>query len=212
LHRKAIRKILVLSVLAGLLGSSCTVTPTPVAPDPLEVLQDAVQAAIASQVGDALHSGLASFEVSRSEWLSEGRFGRVEARIVLDACPLFAYDLPYNGELKDGEWVLYNDGETLANLFKSWATARSAALGGESVNVPGAAVERQITLIPDALPELLQARLDGLSNPTVDPLVGFFVCGEDDIRWDALDQAVSESLRELIPQTRELMQSELAVD
>jgi len=212
LHRKAIRIVLVLSVLAGLLISSCGVTPTPVTPDPLEVLQDAVQAAIASQVSDALQSGLARLEVRGSEWLSEGQFGRVEARIVLDACPLFAYDLPYNAEQKDGEWVLYNDGETLANLFKSWATARSAALGGESVKVPGAAVERQITLIPDAMPELLQARLDGMSNSTVDPLVGFFICNEDDIRWEALDQGVSQSLKELIPRARELMQSELAVD
>lgn len=210
--RQAIRIVLYLSALAGLLISSCSSTPTPVVPDPLEALEEAVHSTIASKVGSGLQSGLAHFEVRRSEWLSEGRFGRVEACIVLDACPLFAYDLPYNGELKDGEWVLYNDSETLANLFKSWATARSAALGGESVNVPESAVERQVTLIPDAAPELLRARLDGLSNPTVDPLVGFFICSEDDIRWETLDPSLSESLRQLIPEARELMQSELALD
>jgi hypothetical protein len=207
---KAITNVLVLSVLAGFLMSSCGATPTPVAPDPLDALEDAVQTTIRSQVRDALASDLARYEVRSSAWLSEGRFGRVEARIVLGACPLFSYDLPYNGELREGEWVLYNDAETLVNLFKSWATARSAALGGGSVSVPGAAAERQVMLIPDAVPELMQARLDGLSNATVDPLVGFFVCSEEDIRWEALDQTVSQSLRELIPQVRELMEGELA--
>jgi hypothetical protein len=198
--------------LVSPLSSSPVATPTLSAADALGLLEAAVRATIASQVGDALESGLAWYQVSSSQLLGEGQFGRVEARIVLDGCPLFRYDLPYNGELKDGEWVLYNDAETLPNLFKSWATARSAALGGESVSVPGVAVERQISLIPEAVPELLQARLDGLSNPTVGPLVGFFVCEEQSIRWDELEPALADSLRELLPQVRELMENDLETE
>jgi hypothetical protein len=189
----------------GLLLAGCKSSAPPAAPDALQSLEAAVRAEIEAQVSGQLDSELREYEVRASELLGEGNFGRVEAMVVLEVCPLFQYDLYYNAELKDGQWVLYTDEDTMPNLFKRWATARSAALAGETVDVPGSEGHRHVFLLPDGMPELLQARLDGLSNPTMDPLVGFFVCAEDEIRWEDLDQVLADDLRTLLPLVREAM-------
>jgi hypothetical protein len=201
-------------VLVGLSLSlfllSCQSLPLAVVPDPVISLQEAVRTEIEGQIGDLLGSELRHYEVLDSRLQGEGNFGRVEARVVLENCPLFNYDLQYNAELKDGEWVLYTDDDTMPNLFKRWATARSAALAGETVDVPGTMGQRHVFLLPDGIPELMRARLDGFSSATVDPLVGFFICQQDEINWDGMDDELADEIRLLTPLVREAMSAELA--
>jgi len=191
-------------ICLGLLVIGCRPTPTP-----LEVFEDAVRAEIEAQITDFSGAGLRKYRVLLSRLEGDGQYGHLEARVVLEACPHFYYDLYYNGEFKDGRWVLYNDKETLPNLFKRWAAAHSAALGGETVEVPGSGGRRHVHLITEAMVDLLKARLEGLSNPTMDPLVGFFLCEKENILWDDVDPKVREELQELMPQVEKLMDEEL---
>jgi hypothetical protein len=210
-HRPTVCRLIALVLLAslGLLAAACGRSPEILTPDPLDELEASVQSQITEAVREAMGSELRRYEIVASELRAEGRYGRVEARVVLESCPLFAYDLPYNAENREGQWVLYNDAESLPNLFKLWATARSAALAGATVDVPGVDVQRQISLIPDGMPELLQARLDGLSNPTVDPLVGFFICQESSILWDSMDSELAAELQGLLPLVRQSMAADM---
>ena len=197
--------LILIVICLGSLVAGCKPTPTP-----LEVFEAAVRAEIEAQISDFSGAGLRHYEVLHSRLEGDGNYGRLEARIVLEACPHFYHDLYYNGELKDGQWVLYNDEETLPKLFKLWATARSAALGGETVDVPGSGGRRHVRLIPEAMVDLLKERLKGFSSPTVDPLVGFFLCEEENIAWDKLSPQVRDELQELMPQVERLMDEELS--
>lgn len=194
-----------IAICLGLLIAGCRSTPTP-----LEIFEAAVRAEIEAQITDFSGAGLRNYKVLVSRLEADGSYGYLEARVVLEACPHFSYDLVYNGEFKDGQWILYNDRETLTNLFKHWATARSAALGGETVDVPGSEGRRHVYMITAAMVKLLKARLEGLSNPTIDPLVGFFLCEKENISWDTVDQKVRDELQELMPQVEKLMDEELA--
>lgn len=207
--RHRVTTTILIIICLGLLMAGCEPTPTPM-PTPLDDLGAAVRTEIEAQISEFLGSGLRNYEVLASRLQGDGNYGRLEARIVLEACPHFYHDLYYNAELKDGQWVLYNDEDTLSNLFKRWATARSVALAGQTVEVPGSKGQRHVHLIPDGMPDLLQARVDGLSNPTVDPLVGFFICEEENILWDEIDQEIGGKLRELIPQVEQSMDEALA--
>lgn len=210
-RRPSIAGLCVLLILVtfwlGFLVAGCKPTPTPV-----NVFEAAVQAEIEKRITEFSGAGLRHYRVLHSRLTEDGRYGRLEARIVLEACPHFYYDLYYNGELKDGRWVLYNDEETLSNLFKRWATAHSAALGGETVDVPGSEGRRHVRLIPEAMVDLLKERLKGFSSSTVDPLVGFFLCEKENIAWDKLDPQVQDELRELMPQVEKLMDEELSTE
>jgi len=205
MHRRMIEAILFV-VCLSLLLSGCGEP----APQPEDDLVAATSEEIASQVAELLGSELQSYEVSLSQVHSDGSFGRVEAQIVLEVCPYFQYELRYNAQREEGRWVLYNEGESLPNLFKRWAMAQSAARAGESIDVPGSQGQRQVALIPHGMPELLRARLEGFSNATVDPLVGFFVCLEGEILWDEIDPELEDELRELIPQVRDAMGETMA--
>lgn len=208
---KVTTTMLIILICLGLLMAGCEPTPLPMpTPTPLDDFEAAVRTEIETQIGEFLDGGLRDYEVLTSRLQGDGNYGRLEARIVLEACPHFYYDLYYNAELKDGQWVLYNDEDTLSNLFKRWATAHSAALAGQPVEVPGSKGQRHVHLIPDTMPDLLQARLDGLSNPTVDPLVGFFICEEENMLWDEIDLEIGGKLRELIPQVEQSMDEALA--
>jgi len=206
MHRRVTRAVLILIGVSLLLGG-CARQPEA---RPEDDLESATREEIASQVSELLGSDLRSFEVSLSQVHSDGGFGRVEAQVVLEICPYFLYDLHYNAQREGGQWVLYNDGESLPNLFKRWAMAQSSARAGESVDVPGSQGQRQVTLIPDGMPELLRSRLEGLSNATVDPLVGFFLCLEEEILWDDINPELADELRELIPQVRDSMADAVA--
>jgi len=203
-HPRYIRAIVVAITLSLLLVGCRQPAPAPV-PSPLDDLEASVKTEVERQVGRFLDADLRHYEVSASRLQGDGKFGHVEVQVVLEGCPLFRYDLFYNAELKDGQWVLYNDEDTLVNLFKLWAMSHSAALGGETVDVPGSEGRHHVHLVPDRLPELLRSRLDGPGSPAAEALVGFFVCQEDEVRWEELDQGVAEDLRELIPQAREAM-------
>jgi len=209
--RHKVTSAILIIICLGLLMAGCEPTPTPMpTPTPLDDFEAAVRTEIETQIGEFLDGGLRDYEVLTSRLQGDGKYGRLEARIVLEACPYFCYDLYYNAESKDGRWILYNDEDTLSNLFKRWATAHSAALAGQPVEVPGSKGQRHVHLIPDTMPDLLQARLDGLSNPTVDPLVGFFICEEENMLWDEIDQEIGGKLRELIPQVEQSMDEALA--
>jgi len=205
MHHRLTRAILIIAGVSLLL-SGCGQPKE----RPEDDLEAAVREEISSQVSDTLGSELQSFQVSHSQVYDDGDFGRVEAQVVLEACPLFQYDLHYSAQRQDGQWVLYNDAESLPNLFKRWAMAQSAASAGKSVDVPGSQGQRQVTLIPNGMPELLQTRLDGFSTSTVDPLVGFFLCLEEEILWDEIDPGLADELRELIPQVRDSMAETVA--
>lgn len=194
-----------LAVFLGLLATGCTPSPTP-----LDTFETAVRTEIEAQITNFSGAGLRNYKVLASRLQGDGNYGHLEVRIVLEACPHFHHDLVYNGEFKDGRWILYNDRETLPNLFKRWATAHSAALAGQTVDVPGSDGQRQVYLITEAVVDLLRAREEGLSNPDIDSLVGFFLCEKENILWDELDEKVNAALQELMPQVEQLMDGELA--
>jgi len=194
-----------LAVFLGLLVTGCNPTPTP-----LDMFEAAVRTEIETQITNFSGAGLRNHEVLTSRLQGDGNYGHLEARIVLEACPHFYYDVVYNGEFKDGRWILYNDRETFPNLFKRWATAHSAALAGQMVNVPGSGDQRQVYFITEAMVDLLRAREEGLSNLAVDSLVGFFLCEKENILWGELDEEVSAALQELMPRVEKLMDEELA--
>lgn len=193
------------AVSLGLLIAGCNPTPTP-----LDVFEAAARTEIEAQITSFSGAALRNYQVLTSRLQGDGNYGHLEARIVLAACPRFYYDLVYNGEFKDGRWILYNDQETLPNLFKRWAMAHSAALAGQTVDVPGSEGRRQVHLITGAMVDLLRAREEGLNNPDVNSLVGFFLCEEENILWDELDEGVSAALGELLPRVEKLMDEELA--
>jgi len=171
-----------------------------------KAFEDAVRQDLDQRLTAYLDQGVGVLQ-SVALTMADNQSGVWRGLVTPASCPLVSYEIIYDGVNKDHRWQLYEAENSVTNLAKAWATAYSAAHNGEPTIVPGAPITREVTLIPPAIADVLQAVLDEPDNHLVRVTAGFYLCMTDKEGYGSLSGDALARVQGLIPKVRQTLTS-----